>query len=93
MLNEHFEKHGSDMAKALNKKNYTKDDYLKDANHVIEEGTYVPELNGYINIVGGKGSAKYAFVGLDRVTGKITTLHLKTVKELAKKAPSLGLKP
>ncbi|WP_323686842.1 T7SS effector LXG polymorphic toxin [Listeria welshimeri] len=93
LLNEHFEKHGSDMAKALNKKNYTKDDYLKDANHVIEEGTYVPELNGYVNIVGGKGSAKYAFVGLDRATGKITTLHLKTVKELAKKAPSLGLKP
>ena len=50
-------------------------------------------MNGYIKLVGGEGSAKYAFVGIDRATGNITTLHLKSVKELAKKAPSLGVKP
>lgn len=64
--------------------------YLDDANHVINNGTYVPEMNGYVKLVGGEGSAKYAFVGLDRATGEITTFHLKTVSELMKKAPSLG---
>lgn len=92
-LETHFSKHGSEMKQALNKKNYSIADYLSDANHVIKEGQFVPEMNGYIKLVGGEGSAKYAFVGLDRTTGNITTLHLKSVKELAKKAPSLGLKP
>ncbi|MBP2100756.1 hypothetical protein [Enterococcus rivorum] len=89
----HFSKHGSEMKQALNKNNYSITDYLNDANHVIKEGQFVSEMNGYIKLVGGEGSAKYAFVGLDRTTGNITTLHLKSVKELAKKAPSLGLKP
>ena len=91
-LDDHFEKHGSEMKKALRKKNYTKKDYLNDANHVIEKGKFVPEMNGYIKFVGGNGSAKYVFVGLDRKTGNITTMHLKSVQELMKKAPSLGLK-
>ncbi|MGM0302997.1 hypothetical protein IGI66_002647 [Enterococcus sp. AZ048] len=91
-LDGHYEKHGSEMKEALNKKNYSKKDYLNDANHVIKEGQYVPEMNGYIKLIGGKGSAKYAFVGLDRKTGNITTMHLKSVQELMKKAPSLGLK-
>ena len=72
-LDDHFDKHGSEMQQALNKKNYTKKDYLNYANHVIKEGEFVPEMNGYIKLVGGKGSAKYAFVGLDRKTGDITT--------------------
>ncbi|MGX7263395.1 hypothetical protein [Enterococcus crotali] len=92
-LEIHFSKHGSEMKQALNKKNYTIADYLSDANHVINEGQFVPEMNGYIKLISGEGSAKYAFVGLDRTTGNITTLHLKSVKEQAKKAPSLGLKP
>ncbi|MBM5608835.1 hypothetical protein [Listeria ivanovii] len=66
-------------------------DYVNDANHVINTGKYVPELNGYVRLVGGKGRAKFAFVGLDRTTGEITTFHLKTVKQLIKKAPSLNL--
>lgn len=92
-LETHFAKHGSEMKKALNKNNYTITDYLNDANHVIKEGQFVLEMNGYVKLVGGEGGAKYAFVGLDRVTGNITTLHLKSVKELTKKAPSLGLIP
>ena len=92
-LEIHFSKHGSEMRQALNKKDYSVADYLRDANHVIKKGQFVPEMNGYIKLVGGEGSAKYAFVGIDRATGNITTLHLKSVKELAKKAPSLGVKP
>lgn len=44
-----------------------------------------------MKLISGKGSAKYGFVGLDRNTGNITTFHIKTAKELSKKAPSLGI--
>ncbi|WP_214055440.1 RHS repeat domain-containing protein, partial [Photorhabdus caribbeanensis] len=88
---KHFEKHGSEMMQALNRKSYNLKDYINDANHVIEHGKYVPEMNGYAKFIGGQGSAKYAFVGLDRKTGHITTLHVKSVSELSRKAPSLGL--
>ncbi|MDD7886035.1 RHS repeat domain-containing protein [Flavivirga sp. 57AJ16] len=85
----HFNKHGSSVMKALGEKIYTLTKYIDDANHVINTGTFVPQLNGYIRLIGGKGSAKYAFVGVDRATGAITSFHLKTVKELAKKAPNM----
>ena len=65
-------------------------DYINDANHVIKEGTFVKELHGYVKLIGGEGSAKAAFVGIDRVTGNITTFHIKSISELAKSAPSLG---
>nr|WP_275371556.1 hypothetical protein [Xenorhabdus bovienii] len=88
---KHFEKHGSEMMQALNQRSYNLKNYINDANHVIRNGQYVPEMNGYVKLIGGQGSAKYAFVGLDRKTGNITTLHVKTVSELTRKAPSLGL--
>ncbi|MCX7903060.1 MAG: RHS repeat-associated core domain-containing protein [Caloramator sp.] len=87
----HFEKHGKEFMDALGKYTYNLKDYINDANHVIQNGTYVEELNGYVQLIGGKGSAKYGFVGLDRATGHITTFHIKTASELAKKAPSLGI--
>jgi RHS repeat-associated protein len=86
----HFDKHANGIMKALNLKSYNLKDYLNDANHVIQTGTFVPELSGYVRLIGGKGSAKYGLVGVDRTTGQITTFHIKTVSELAKKAPSLG---
>ncbi|WP_394747811.1 fibronectin type III domain-containing protein [Spongiimicrobium salis] len=88
---EHFTKHGNSVMNALSKKSYSFTQYLDDANHVLNKGTFVPELNGYVKLIGGKGSAKFGFVGLNRTTGGITTFHLKTAKELAKKAPSLGI--
>ncbi|WP_271004813.1 T7SS effector LXG polymorphic toxin [Listeria seeligeri] len=90
-LNEHYGKHHKEIMDALDLKEYSINDYVNDANHVINTGKYVPELNGYVKLVGGKGKAKFAFVGLDRLTGEITTFHLKTVKQLIKKAPSLNL--
>lgn len=71
----------------LGDSNYSLDKYLDDANYIINNGTYVHELNGYIGFMSGK---KYGFVGLDRNTGDITTFHIKNVSELIKKAPSLG---
>jgi len=59
-----------------------------DANFIIKNGTYAPELNGYVRFMGGQ---KYGFVGLDHATGDITTFHIKTVSELIKNAPSLEL--
>ena len=87
---KHFEKHGSELMGAFGRKSYNLKDYLSDANHVIKNGTFVPEMNGYVRLIGGKGSAKYGFVGLDRATGNITTFHTKSVSKLARKAPSLG---
>ena len=87
-LNQHYSKHGKEIAGILEKSNYSVKDYLDDANYIIQNGDYSPELNGYVKFLRGDN---YGFVGLDRETGNITTFHIKKVGELAKKAPSLGL--
>lgn len=86
----HFSEHGNSIKSALGKKSYSLAEYLDDANHVIRHGIFVPELHGYVRLLGGKGSVKFGFVGRNRTTGDITTFHIKTAKELANKAPSLG---
>lgn len=88
----HFEKHGKEIMSALGKTEYNIKDYIDDANNVIKNGTWVPERNAYVLLIGGRGSAKAAFVGLNQA-GNITTFHIKSVKELAKIAPSLGFSP
>jgi filamentous hemagglutinin len=89
---EHFIKHGSKVAKALEDASYNFYKYMADANHIIINGTYVSEKNAYVRLIGGAGEkAKYGFVGLDRQTGVITTFHIKYVDELIREAPSLGL--
>lgn len=87
----HFGNHGNSVMSALGKKSYNLANYIDDANHVIRNGTFMTEMNGYVRLIGGQGSAKYGFVGLYRATGNITTFHIKTAKELSKKAPSLGI--
>ncbi|SFH56858.1 hypothetical protein SAMN04487830_10243, partial [Pseudobutyrivibrio sp. OR37] len=84
----HFVKHGGQIAKLLDKKFYSLANYIDDANYVLKNGKYAKELNGYVSFMSGD---KFGFVGLDRVTGNITTFHIKTVEELAKRAPSLGI--
>jgi hypothetical protein len=85
----HFDKHGKSVMDALGKTSYNLKNYLDDANFVIKNGTYVPELNGYVRLIGGHGSAKFGFVGLNRANSSITTFHIKTVGELTKKIPTL----
>lgn len=87
LLDEHYGKHGQEIADVLGDSNYSIDKYLDDANYIINNGTYAPELNGYVSFMSGK---KYGFVGLDRTTGDITTFHIKNISELIKKAPGLG---
>ncbi|MDO5615796.1 MAG: hypothetical protein Q4G16_06375 [Cruoricaptor ignavus] len=74
---------------ALDKSSYNLKNYIEDANWIIKNGTYVPKLNGYVRLIGGQGSAKFGFVGLNRTTGSITTFHIKTAQELAKKASNM----
>ena len=88
-LNQHYAKHGKEIAEMLDKPNYSVKDYLDDANYIVKNGIYSPELNGYVKFLRGDN---YGFVGLDRESGNITTFHVKKVGELAKKAPSLGLR-
>ncbi|MBF0786847.1 MULTISPECIES: hypothetical protein [unclassified Streptococcus] len=93
-LEIHYNKHGKQLANVLNEPNYTMEQYLKDANNIIQKGTYIPEMNGYVTKIGGSGkSTKYAFVGLDRATGNITTYHVKYAKQILKKSPSFEVTP
>jgi hypothetical protein len=86
----HYTKHGESVKRALGVKSYDIANYLDDANYIINSGTFVPELNGYIRLIPGQGSAKYGFVGINRETSHITTFHIKTAKELSRKVPSIN---
>ena len=88
----HFVTHGDEVMHVLGRTSYNIKDYIEDANHVIKTGRWVPEMNGYVKIVGGSGkSAKAAFVGVRRDNANVvTTFHIKSVKEISKKSPSLG---
>ncbi|WP_242060255.1 hypothetical protein [Oscillatoria sp. FACHB-1407] len=88
---EHFARHGSEVMQVLGRASYNLEDYIDDANHVIKTGTWVPEMNGYVKVVGGSGNAKVAFVGVRRDnTDVVTTFHIKSLREISRKAPSLG---
>lgn len=84
-LRPHFEKHSSQVALALGKKLYNLEDYLSDAIYIIKNGSYIPELNGYIKLIGAKVGTKansnFGFVGLDDF-GNITSFHIKSRKDL-----------
>ena len=78
------------MKDAFGKSSYNLKEYMLDAHHVVKNGQYAPEMNGYARLIGGQGSAKAAFVGMTKDRKNLTTMHVKTVSELKKKAPSLG---
>lgn len=70
---------------AFGKTSYNLKSYVDDANFIIKNGTFVPELNGYVRLIGGQGSAKFGFVGLNRATGKLLLFILKQLRRLLKK--------
>ena len=86
----HFAKHAKEMKDAFGKTSYNLKEYMLDAHHVVKNGQYVSEMNGYVRLIGGKGSAKAAFVGMTKDGKSLTTMHLKSVSELKKRAPGLG---
>lgn len=51
---QHFSKHADEVMKALGKRSYNLAEYVADANHVIQTGQWVPELNAYVKLVGGR---------------------------------------
>ena len=51
MLDEHYGKYGQEIADVLGDSNYSIDKYLDDANYIINNGTYTPELNGYVSFM------------------------------------------
>jgi hypothetical protein len=89
----HFDKHAESIMNAMGNKSYNLAQYVDDANHIVQNGTWVPEMNGFVKLIGGQGSAKFGFVGVERGSSAITTFHIKTASELAKKAPSLRITP
>ena len=78
----HFEKHGGDIMKGLNRTDYNINNYLDDANYVIRNGQYLPEMNGYVNFMGKDGKANYGFVGMTRDGKNITTFGVRNANGL-----------
>jgi RHS repeat-associated protein len=89
-LANHFTKHGDELMQALGRTSYNAADYLADANHVIQTGTFVPAMNAYIRLIGGSGSAKFAFVGMKNGGRNISTFHIKTAKEISRSFPGIS---
>ncbi|WP_316841948.1 hypothetical protein [Pedobacter gandavensis] len=83
----HFSKHGKEIMNKIGESSYNLKNYMTDANFIIKNGTFVPEMNGYVRFFGGK-SSDFGFVGLNRATGNITTYHIKPLSFLIKKAPN-----
>ncbi|BAZ29535.1 hypothetical protein NIES4074_19820 [Cylindrospermum sp. NIES-4074] len=73
---EHFSKHGDEVKQVLGKSSCNIKDYIEDANYVIKTGQYVPEMSGYVKIVGGKGKAKVAFVGIKKIIQTLLLLFI-----------------
>lgn len=77
-LNDHFAKHGKEFGNTYK----NSQEYLEGTNYVVNNGTYVPEMNGYLRFYGANGRANYAFVGMNSTHSFITTFHLCSVKNL-----------
>jgi RHS repeat-associated protein len=89
---EHFTKHSKSVMNLTGRSNYSLDQYLSEANHIIKNGQFIPERSAYIKFMGTYNSvARYGFVGIDRISGHITTFHIKGVEWLSKFAPSSGI--
>ena len=80
-LEEHFAIHGKEFGGLYQ----TVDEYLAGANYVIQNGTYIPEMNGFIRFFGAGGGANYAFVGLTKGGEFITTFGVRKVSNLIKR--------
>ncbi len=90
---EHYRKHGEHIKKILGHNEYTLEQYIKDANLVIREGSYIPELNAYVKHLSGSGEkSKYLFVGITSNKKHITTFHIKSAKKIIKKVPGFKYK-
>ena len=79
MLDEHYCKHGQEIADVLGDSNYSIDKYLDDANYIVNNGTYVPELNGYVSFMSGK---KYDYYNIANIARLLTELPDEDLKEV-----------
>ena len=85
-LNNHFAKHGGEFEGMYGNAS----EYLNGANYVINNGTYVPKMKGYIKCFGSNGGAKYAFVGMTHNLNYITTFSVRSVSTLIGAVPWLS---
>ena len=77
-LNEHYIKHNKEFGNAFS----SPQEYVDNANYVIQNGEYVPNQNAYVKFYGIYGRANFAFVGLSHNHSYITTFHLKDVIQI-----------
>ena len=78
---EHFLKHGDQIINATNASEYSVEQYLDDANWIINNGQYIPEKNAFISFM---KNVYYGFVGMDQSMENITTFHIKSIYEIIK---------
>lgn len=84
-LTSHFGKHGNEFDGLYS----TAKEYAEGAKYVTKNGTYIPEMNGYIKFFGSGGKANYAFVGLTRNGLRVTAYEIRGIADLARKIPWL----
>lgn len=79
-LEKHFAQHGKEFKGLYS----NSQEYLQGANYVINNGTFVAEMNGYVRFFGtGRRGAEYAFVGLTHDATHITTFGIRNIKSLS----------
>ena len=78
LLNKHYRKHNPEMGYKYN----SPQEYLADANEVIQNGQYYPERNAYIRFYNYWGGSNYQFVGMTHDHRYITTFHIKSGHQL-----------
>jgi len=74
LLNDHYVKHNPEMGYKYN----SPQEYLADANDVIQNGQYLPEKNAYVLFYNYWGGSNYQFVGMTCDHKYITTFHIKS---------------
>lgn len=87
---DHFNRHSKSIMKLTGRNIYNYKQYISEANHIIKNGTFLPQKNAYVKFMstyGGK--ARFGYVGLDRATGSITTYHTKSLSDLVRIAPDV----
>ncbi|WP_159245401.1 RHS repeat-associated core domain-containing protein [Tenacibaculum maritimum] len=87
---DHFNKHSKSIMKLTGRNIYNYKQYISEANHIIKNGTFLPQKNAYVKFMSGYGGkARFGYVGLDRATGSITTYHTKSLSDIVRIAPDI----
>ena len=81
---QHFGRHSDQVMKVLGRDSYNLAQYVGDANRVIQNGTYLPKMNAYVQRI--PNTNKVLFTGLKNGGRNISTFGPRTIKGKLKQA-------